>query len=105
MSYNWIRDPKIRGTNWTFPRGTIIPNLFGINADRYPDEEIAPRYVQGIKIWVKAKGAPKHNRHPSAARAMAECPVCLKIVSIGRLAQHGKIHQGLPLSPVDPNRV
>jgi hypothetical protein len=61
-----------------------------------PVEGMPPRLIQGIRIWVepqKEPGAKVSRRNKrSTHRVMAECPICLKVMSAGRLHQHAEIH-------------
>jgi hypothetical protein len=105
MSYNFLRNPRIPGIHWHDTNSALdptnyltIPRLFGLDskADRLPDEGIPARVIKGIKMWVDPKPVnlePITSRHPSTHRAKAECPLCSKVVSIGRLHQHAKIHR------------
>lgn len=65
---------------------------FDAKTTKLPAHEIAPRVVQGIRVWL----LPKHRTDgiwTAKHRAMCECPACGKIVPIGRLDQHGKVHK------------
>lgn len=67
---------------------------------KLPQEGMAPRFIQGIKVWVNplALGPVKHKR--STHRVMAECPTCGRHLSVGRLRQH-KCEKPAP-EPTEP---
>jgi hypothetical protein len=83
MSYNWIREFGNRD----------IPALFNIKGDHLPTNGLPVRVVQGVPMWVEPSAPPRNGRKSSKHRAMCACPKCGKVVSIGRLHQHVKIHQ------------
>jgi hypothetical protein len=93
MSYNTIHDPKIPGIKWE--RIASIPVLFGLDPKKHLPNGLAPRMVNGIKMWIEPKTVYMydHPRPPMKLRALCECPICFKVVSIGRLGQHAKIHR------------
>lgn len=65
---------------------------FGITGQYWPDAGMAPRMIDGIKVWVtpraekanKALGVKKSSTH----RVLCECPTCGHVLSAGRLFQH-----------------
>ena len=61
---------------------------------KIPVEGIAPKIIHGIKVWAEplvgeAKVGPLGRRwRRSNHRVMAECPICHRVMSAGRLHQH-----------------
>ena len=90
-----------RHTTWAANSNEVLP-LLGLKAGGHlPVEGMPPRKIQGITVWVEPAPTPdltmardytlrrvKSSKH----RVMAECPVCRKHMSLGRLQQHSKIH-------------
>ena len=79
---------KVEGREWKASSAEVL-RLMGCADGRAPVDGVAEREVQGIKVWVNALGLYAPGRH----RLMAECPVCLKRMSVGRLQQHSKVHR------------
>lgn len=67
---------------------------------KLPEDGMPPRKIDGIRVWVEPL-LPKDERRARDRkfmatrphRVMAECPLCYKAMSAGRLPQHAKVHQ------------
>lgn len=79
---------KVPGTQRPAHDRHIKEMLLGSSKAKIPPEGVAPREVQGVKVWADARVRFDRFR----LRVKAECPVCGKHVAAGRLAQHSKIH-------------
>lgn len=63
---------------------------------KLPREGMAPRVIQGVKVWVEPAKPQRtverwgklYMMKSSAHRVMAECPHCGQHLSAGRLHQH-----------------
>lgn len=63
---------------------------------KLPREGVPPQVIQGIKVWVNPAGprimvdkwGKERVLKSSTHRVMAECPLCGKHMSAGRLHQH-----------------
>lgn len=83
---------KHEGRDWNAHTSEVF-RLLGLKPGSHlPPEGMPPREIQGIRVWVtpKPEGEP---RSVCSHRVLAECPVCKKHLSVGRLHQHAKIHQ------------
>ena len=82
----------VEGTNWNASSYDVM-RMLGHDDGRVPRNGFSPVRVQHIKVWAEPLifVAGKH-RHSKTHRLMAECPICCKRVSIGRLRQHSKVH-------------
>lgn len=83
---------KAAGREWNAHTSEIF-RLLGLTGSHLPKEGMPPRLIQGIKVWVNPIKWPHPLRKSSTHRVMAECPVCGKTMSAGRLHQHAKVHQ------------
>lgn len=88
----FLADPQYR--NWAATEGHVKA-LFGLSPKaKWPAEGVPRRDVQGILCWVE----PLRERRPGlrrpnfGLRAMAQCPACARVVAIGRLKQHSRVH-------------
>lgn len=60
---------------------------FGLRREqKWPEEGLEPRIVQGVTIYILSKARAKELR--TFHRARAVCPDCHKAMSAGRLRQH-----------------
>lgn len=76
--------------NWGMQNGELL-RLMGIK--RIPEGGLIARQIQGIWVWAvplepKSLGQRKRNGH----RLMGRCPVCAKVMSVGRMQQHARVH-------------
>jgi hypothetical protein len=63
--------------------------MLGLRATQHlPKEGLPPQIIQGIKVWVAPAVARADGRKSSTHRVLAECPLCLQVLSAGRLHQH-----------------
>lgn len=88
MKYKFIR---LDGSTWPVHSHHMLEKL-GVKGTKWPDDGMAPRMVDGIKVWVTPR-APAANRQlgikkSSTHRVMCECPGCGDHMSAGRLFQH-----------------
>lgn len=74
-----------------------VLRLLGIKGSHLPAEGMPPRMIQGITVWVEAQIDRNLVREFRLSRAVhrvkARCPECGKIMSVGRLCQHSKVHK------------
>lgn len=90
-----------------------LMRLLGVKdtALKWPDAGVPRQQVQGIWVWVEPKNPAERIHKPNGlVRALAQCPVCKAIVSVGRLEQHGKKHpaavdEGVPPELMHPASV
>lgn len=86
----FIKDPK-------WGRGAFdnaVKVMFGLQPkDKWPEQGMARRTVQGIHVWVEPIRLNADGRVKFSIRAMAQCPACHRTMPIGRLQQHSKIHR------------
>ena len=69
-----------------------VKQLFGLDLDaKWPDEGLPEREIQGFKCWVRPLAFSRTFK--TFHRAVAECPVCRKTISIGRIHQHMTVHE------------
>jgi len=82
------------GSRWFFDPD--IKELFGLDhKTKWPPQGMTAREIQGITAWVNPL-APTEGilkRQPFKIRAMCMCTACGKVVAIGRLNQHNKVHK------------
>lgn len=82
---------KVEGRNWNAPNYTLLETL---GVKRLPAAGLPPQLIQGIKVWaepLRGEKPVRGKRHTH--RLLAECPVCAKQMSAGRLHQHSKVHR------------
>ena len=81
------------GRRWAMQSAEVLETL-GVVGGHLPPNGMAPRYIQGVRVWVAPvrvnlglnwRGRP---RKSSQHRVMCECPGCGRVLSLGRLAQH-----------------
>lgn len=78
-----IRDER----GWNAQSPAMFRLLGLLPGSHLPADGMAPRIIQGIKVWVE----PNKEHFPNASyfhRVRAECPLCGKHLSAGRLHQH-----------------
>jgi hypothetical protein len=87
--------PMVRDQRGWNAQNPEMLRLLGLPAKaKLPEAGMAPRYIQGIKVWINPipEGPPCPRRlNPGTVRPhriMAQCPLCAKAVSAGRLFQH-----------------
>lgn len=75
---------------------------FGLGAHApWPAAGMSARVVDGVRLWVEPLQSKEerqflwngHRCHRNPHRLMAECPVCGKVTSYGRLHQHLRVHE------------
>lgn len=68
-----------------------VKRFFGLEPkDKWPEQGMPRRTIDGIHCWVDPLTYGKFT-----IRAKCMCPVCHKVMPIGRLAQHSKVHTGV----------
>lgn|SRR5215469_7302612 len=81
----FIHDPRV---TWRNAHSGEVKKLFGLRPeDKWPDAGLPARDIQGITCWVDPISV-NHGSRRKFHRAMAACPDCTAIMSIGRLHQH-----------------
>lgn len=81
---------KSEGRQWPAHEGEI-KEMFGLpRKAKWPAEGMPHRTVQGIVVWVDS--CEEARRAGRFHRMQAVCPQCHKIVPVGRLQQHSKVH-------------
>ena len=91
----YLRDPD--RPEWNAHSRRVL-EMLGIEGTRLPTEGMPPRSIQGITVWVEPLAEDRPVRwngregKRSDHRVKAACPACQKIVSVGRLHQHAKVH-------------
>ena len=87
--------PKAPGRSWPMSLGDVYAHL-GLGCTKnykLPTEAIPVHLIQGVPVWVEAKGAKQPVSYRGRPhRVMAACPECGFICSLGRMHQHAKIH-------------
>lgn len=82
---------SLTNPNWV-AQSTDMMKKFGLTVVRWPDEGMAPRMIDGVKVWVTPRAEPANRAlgvsKSSTHRVICECPGCGHHVSAGRLAQH-----------------
>lgn len=72
-----------------------LKKAMGVDTQDWPDSGVRRMFVQGIAVWVEPKDhGLREFKRGKLIRAMCECPRCGKVLAIGRLWQHAKIHVG-----------
>lgn len=82
--------PYIKATGGRFvAHSADINEMLGLGRKgKTPTEGMVRRWIQGVQVWVVARSPGDRFR----LRVMCECPICRKIMPVGRLGQHAKIH-------------
>lgn len=83
---------KAEGRNWNAHTSEIF-RLLGLKGSKLPVHGMSGRFIQGILVWVEPFQPRADGRKSSKHRVMAQCPMCAKNMSVGRLHQHAKIHK------------
>lgn len=76
--------------------------MFGLGPkDKWPEQGIPRRMIQGIECWVDPAPVlktimkfgkevrPKSSKH----RTFGICPACKRVIPLGRMEQHSKVHK------------
>jgi len=72
---------------WNLHSHDVLPLLGLRPGEHLPAAGLPPRVIQGVKVWVAMSAAPT-GRKSATHRVLAECPLCGKVLSVGRLHQH-----------------
>jgi hypothetical protein len=86
---------------WVAQSHEVLPMLGVPAGGHLPKEGLPPTFIQGVFVWVEPAMDPKYKEQwgqrklvkSSRHRVMCACPECGTTVSLGRLAQHAKVHQ------------
>lgn len=88
--------PIIKGKYGNRVMESEVKALFGLQPkQKWPNAGMGSQTINGILCWVNALPQKQEGRRRRfALRAMCMCPVCKKILPIGRLHQHAPVHPG-----------
>lgn len=85
---------KTEGRQWKASAAEVL-RLMGFADGRAPVVGAVPVTIQDIEVWVAPLDADRDRRsRRKEHRLMAKCPACGKVVSVGRLRQHSRVHAG-----------
>jgi hypothetical protein len=81
-------NPLVDGRGRQLHHHNLRP-LLGLPVGKLPKSTDVTKFLGDVAVWVMDQPRPGRRKH----RVMAKCPVCSKVVSAGRMAQHTQVHR------------